>query len=86
MIESMVTATAHNIRDELAGKEPPSLSALCLADFGDTGVVFLAVPQIPPRNTTWSSQGKWCIWLKLVLKNILCVKYAKVLVSNFMKE
>ena len=62
MIESMVTATAHNIRDELAGKEPsdiPSLSALCLADLGDSGVAFLAVPQIPPRNTTWSSQGKW---------------------------
>ena len=62
MIESMVTATAHNIRDELAGKEPsdiPSLSALCLADLGDTGVAFLAVPQIPPRNTTWASHGKW---------------------------
>jgi sulfide:quinone oxidoreductase len=62
MIESMVTATAHNIRDELAGKQPsdiPSLSALCLADLGDTGVAFLAVPQIPPRNTTWSNHGKW---------------------------
>ncbi|MGZ4969311.1 MAG: NAD(P)/FAD-dependent oxidoreductase [Methylobacter sp.] len=62
MIESMVTATAHNIADELAGKEPShkaTLNALCLADFGDSGVAFLAKPQIPPRNVTWSAQGKW---------------------------
>lgn len=68
MIESMVTATAHNIKDELAGKEPsdiPSLSALCLADLGDTGVAFLAVPQIPPRNTTWASHGRWVHWAKV---------------------
>ncbi len=62
MIESMVTATAHNIANELAGKAPtskPTLNALCLADFGDSGVAFLAQPQIPPRNVTWSAEGKW---------------------------
>ena len=62
MIESMVTATAHNIAEQLAGQEPThhaSLNALCLADFGDSGVAFLAIPQIPPRNVTWSAHGKW---------------------------
>lgn len=62
MIESMVTATAHNIAEVLAGQEPThkaTWNALCLADFGDSGVAFLAMPQIPPRNTTWSSEGKW---------------------------
>ncbi len=62
MIESMVTATAHNIRDLIAGKAPthvPSWNAVCLADFGDNGVAFLAVPQIPPRNVNWSGQGYW---------------------------
>lgn len=62
MIESMVTATAHNIRAELDGKKPKdkgSWNALCLADFGDSGVAFLAMPQIPPRNVQWSSSGKW---------------------------
>ncbi len=62
MIESMVTATTHNIANELAGKEPEeqgSWSAVCLADFGDSGVAFVALPQIPPRNTNWASQGKW---------------------------
>ena len=62
MIESMVTATAHNIRDLVAGKAPthvPSWNAVCLADFGDSGVAFLALPQIPPRNVNWSGQGYW---------------------------
>jgi sulfide:quinone oxidoreductase len=62
MIESMVTATAHNIRDELEGKQPKekgTWNALCLADFGDSGVAFLAMPQIPPRNVQWASSGKW---------------------------
>jgi len=62
MIESMVTATTHNIRHAIEGEEPEargSWSAVCLADFGDTGVAFVALPQIPPRNTNWASRGKW---------------------------
>ena len=62
MIESMVTATTKNIVDATAGKEPShraSWNAVCLADFGDTGVAFVALPQIPPRNTNWASRGKW---------------------------
>ena len=62
MIESMVSATTHNIASAVAGKEPAergTWSAVCLADFGDSGVAFIAVPQIPPRNTNWSSKGKW---------------------------
>ena len=34
-------------------------NAVCLADFGDSGVAFVAQPQIPPRNVSWSSSGKW---------------------------
>ncbi|MGE3848907.1 MAG: NAD(P)/FAD-dependent oxidoreductase [Gammaproteobacteria bacterium] len=62
MIESMVTASVHNIRDAIAGKAPShraTWNAVCLADFGDTGVAFVALPQIPPRNVNWSSKGKW---------------------------
>ncbi|MCB2016281.1 MAG: NAD(P)/FAD-dependent oxidoreductase, partial [Hydrogenophaga sp.] len=50
MIESMVTATAHNIRELLDGKEPThhaTWNTVCLADFGDTGAAFVALPQIP---------------------------------------
>jgi sulfide:quinone oxidoreductase len=62
MIESMVTAVAHNLAAQIKGREPneiPSWNAVCLADFGDGGVAFVAQPQLPPRNVNWSSQGKW---------------------------
>ncbi len=62
MIESMVTATAQNIREQLDGRQPThkaTWNAVCLADFGDTGVAFVALPQIPPRNVNWFAQGKW---------------------------
>jgi len=62
MIESMVTATAENIGALLRGEEPKAVAtwnAVCLADFGDEGIAFVAQPQIPPRNVNWSSQGKW---------------------------
>jgi sulfide:quinone oxidoreductase len=32
---------------------------MCLADFGDKGIAFVAKPQIPPRNVNWSSSGRW---------------------------
>ncbi len=62
MIESMVTATAGNIGELLAGKamtHHPTLNAVCLAGFGNGGVAFVAQPQIPPRNVNWSSKGTW---------------------------
>jgi len=62
MIESMVTATAKNIRAVLDGREPvakATWNAVCLADFGDNGAAFVALPQIPPRNVSWFSEGKW---------------------------
>ncbi|MFZ1663138.1 MAG: FAD/NAD(P)-binding oxidoreductase [Paracoccaceae bacterium] len=68
MIESMVTATAENIASLLKGQEPhevASWNAVCLADFGDSGVAFVAQPQIPPRNVNWSSSGKWVHYAKI---------------------
>ncbi len=62
MIESMVTAIAANLRQELDGQAPTNeatWNAICLADFGDGGVAFFAQPQIPPRNVNWASSGKW---------------------------
>lgn len=68
MIESMVTATVQNIAGELNGSQPShkaTWNAFCLADFGDRGVAFMALPQIPPRNTNWSGSGKWVHWAKI---------------------
>ena len=62
MIETMVSAIAHNIAADLAG-EPATAkatwNAICLADMGDTGAAFVALPQIPPRNVNWFKKGKW---------------------------
>ncbi|MGJ4881905.1 MULTISPECIES: FAD/NAD(P)-binding oxidoreductase [unclassified Bradyrhizobium] len=71
MIESMVTATALNIGALLRGQEPkaePTWNAICLADFGDSGVAFLAQPQIPPRNVNWSSKGEWVHYAKVAFE------------------
>jgi len=71
MIESMVTATALNIGALLRGQEPkaqPTWNAICLADFGDSGVAFLAQPQIPPRNVNWSAKGEWVHYAKVAFE------------------
>ncbi len=80
MIESMVTATAHNIRAVLDGREPDekaTWNALCLADFGDTGVAFVALPQIPPRNVNWFSEGRWVHLAKVAFEKYFIRKMKK---------
>ena len=71
MIETMVTALAHNIADELAGKPATAKAtwnAICLADMGDTGAAFVALPQIPPRNVNWFKKGKWVHLAKIAFE------------------
>ncbi|MFA7388015.1 MAG: FAD-dependent oxidoreductase [Thiohalobacteraceae bacterium] len=68
MIESMITAVVGNIKAELEGRTPTETAtwnAICLADMGDTGAAFVALPQIPPRNVTWARKGKWVHWAKV---------------------
>ncbi len=77
MIESMVTATAHNVRAVLDGKEPvekATWNAVCLADFGDSGAAFVALPQIPPRNVNWFSEGKWVHLAKIAYEKYFMSK------------
>ena len=71
MIETMMTAIAHNIKACLAGEEPTAKGtyhAICLADMGDTGAAFVAMPQIPPRNVAWFKQGKWVHLAKIAFE------------------
>lgn len=80
MIESMVTATALNIGQILRGNEPTNegtWNAVCLADFGDSGVAFVAQPQIPPRNVNWSSSGKWVHHAKVAFEKYFLRKMRK---------
>ncbi len=71
MIESMVAAIVHNIHSEMKGeapKENATWNAICLADLGDTGAAFVALPQIPPRNVTWAKMGKWVHLAKIAFE------------------
>jgi sulfide:quinone oxidoreductase len=71
MIESMVTAIVHNIKAEIEGREPDTKgtwNAICLADMGDTGAAFVALPQIPPRNVAWMKKGKWVHLAKIAFE------------------
>lgn len=80
MIESMVSAVAANIHDLIAGKEPiieATWNAFCLADFGDSGVAFVALPQIPPRNVNWAGQGYWVHLAKVAFESYFLRKVRK---------
>ncbi len=80
MIESMVAATAANIGEVLQGREPTNeatWNAFCLADFGDSGVAFLAQPQNPPRNINWASEGKWVHLAKIGFEKYFLRKIRK---------
>ncbi len=80
MIESMVTAIVHNIADELNDKTPSTMAtwnAICLADMGDTGAAFVAIPQIPPRNVAWFKKGKWVHLAKIAFEKYFIRKMKK---------
>ena len=80
MIESMVTATALNIRAAIDGRAPAekaTWNALCLADMGDTGIAFVALPQIPPRNVNWFAEGKWVHYAKVAFEKYFIRKMKK---------
>ena len=80
MIESMVTAIVHNISDSLEDKpltHKATWNAVCLADMGDTGAAFVALPQIPPRNVAWMKKGKWVHLAKVAYEKYFIRKMQK---------
>ena len=71
MIETMVSAIVENIAADLAGRTGDARAtwnAICLADMGDTGAAFVALPQIPPRNVNWFKKGKWVHLAKIAFE------------------
>jgi sulfide:quinone oxidoreductase len=80
MIESMVSAISANLKQILDGEAPTfqaSWNAICLADFGDGGVAFMAQPQIPPRNINWSASGRWVHTAKAAFEGYFLHKVRK---------
>lgn len=89
MIESMVTATAHNIKDSIDGKPvhtKATWNAICLADMGNTGAAFVAIPQIPPRNVTWSKKGRWVHLAKVAFEKYFIRKMKKGVSEPFYEK
>ena len=73
MIESMGTAAVQNIGAMLGNADcelhvKPTLNALCIADFGDTGAMMLAGPVQKPRQMDWMADGKVATLAKLAFE------------------
>jgi sulfide:quinone oxidoreductase len=77
MIETMVTAIVKNMVADISGQPATakgSWNAICLADMGSTGAVFVALPQIPPRNVNWIRMGRWVHWAKVAFEKYFIYK------------
>jgi len=76
-------AVAHNIARELgviqAAPMTPTLAAICMADFGDTGILFLADPVLPnpktgQRRRAIAKRGRWVSWSKIAFERFFLTK------------
>lgn len=89
MIETMASAISANLSAVLDGKKPATegtWNAVCLADFGDGGVAFVAQPQIPPRNINWSSEGRWVHFAKIAFEKYFLRKIRRGEAEPFYEE
>ncbi len=80
MIESMAHAATDNIAAVLRGgaaTAEATWNAICLADFGDGGVMFVAQPQIPPRNVNWAADGRWVHTAKVAFEKLFLKRLSK---------
>ncbi|MCG6342629.1 NAD(P)/FAD-dependent oxidoreductase [Vibrio fluvialis] len=80
MIESMTTTIVENILSLERGEAmhtKPTLNAVCLADMGDKGAAFVALPQNPPRNTNWTGMGQWVHLAKIAFEKYFLYKVKK---------
>lgn len=82
MTEEMVISVAHNIALDLGvisgSPIKPTLQAICFADFGDTGALFLADPLLPDqaghRHRAFTTKGIWVSWAKTAFERYFMEK------------
>lgn len=83
MTEAMGMAVAHNIAVELgaiqAPSKQPTLEAICFAEFGETGILYVAAPVLPDpvtqqRRYAYAVQGKWVVWGKAAFEQYFMTK------------
>ncbi|MBP0014272.1 MAG: FAD-dependent oxidoreductase [Roseofilum sp. SBFL] len=83
MTEAMAVAVAHNIAVASgavsAPFQRPTLESVCLAEYGETGIVYVAIPVLPdpsleePQNS-YALKGRWVVWGKELLEYYFMVK------------
>lgn len=89
MIESMVSASVHNIKADIENndiKETATWHAICLVGMGDTGMAFVALPQMAPRNVTWARKGKWVHLAKIALEKYFLMKMKRGVSEPFFEK
>ena len=83
MTEAMAMAAAHNIAVDLgvikAPLQIPTLDALCFAEFGETGIAYIAAPVIPDpetgkRRSSYAARGPWVVWAKTAFEEYFMLK------------
>lgn len=83
MTEAMGTAVAHNIAVELGAISSPltkpTLEALCFAEFGNTGIAYIAAPVLPDtvtgkRRYSYAAKGRWVNWVKTAFEEYFLLK------------
>lgn len=83
MAEAMATAAAHNIAVDLGAihgpLQVPTLDALCFAEFGETGIAYIAAPVIPDpatgkRKKSYAARGPWVVWVKAAFEEYFMAK------------
>jgi len=48
--------------------------------------IYIAVPQIPPRNITWFIKGKWVHWVKIGFEKYFLARCEKEFPSRCLKS
>lgn len=83
MTEAMGMVVAHNIAVQLGAihrpLQTPTLEAICFAEFGETGILYVAAPVLPDpatgkRRQSYAVQGKWVVWGKALFEQYFMAK------------
>lgn len=83
MAEAMAAAAAHNIAVDLGAIQGPhkipTLEALCFAEFGETGIAYIAAPVLPDpktgkRKRSYAVKGPWIVWVKAAFEEYFMMK------------
>jgi len=83
MTEAMGLAVAHNIAIKLGVIQDcwktPTLEAICFAEFGDTGVAYVAAPVLADpvtgkRRYSYAAKGRWVNWVKANFEKYFLLK------------